>query len=69
MTNEYISLDELSVRLRLPRRFLRQEVNAGRIPYLRVGGRLRFEAAAVGEALRRQAEARAPGVQLGALHG
>jgi excisionase family DNA binding protein len=58
MTNEYISLEVLSKRLRLPPRFLRKEAEAGRIPCLKVGGRLRFEEAAVAEALRRQAERR-----------
>jgi len=60
MSYEYVSLDVLSKRLRLPRRFLREQVEAGTIPYLRIGGRLRFEEAAVAEALRRQAEAKAP---------
>jgi len=58
MSYEYLSLDVLSKRLRLPRRFLREEASAGRIPCLKVGGRLRFEEAAVAEALRRQAERR-----------
>jgi excisionase family DNA binding protein len=52
-----LTLLELARRLRLPRLWLRDEALAGRIPYLRVGRRLRFDAQAVEETLRRRAAA------------
>lgn len=51
----YHSLDSLAVTLALPRRFLREQVDAGTIPCLRIGGRLRFDEGAVREALRKLA--------------
>jgi excisionase family DNA binding protein len=64
MSDEYISLDVLAGRLKLPRRFLREQARRGLIPFLRVGGRLRFEEIAVREALRRQTET-AASVEIG----
>ena len=39
----FITLDELATRLNLPRCYLRDLVERGEIPYLNVGGRLRFD--------------------------
>ena len=58
-THEFLPLDELATRLRLPRSYLREQAKHGAIPHLCVGGRLRFEEAAVRDALRQQA-ARSP---------
>ena len=55
MNTRYVSLDVLATRLGLPRTFLRDQVRQRRIPYLRVGGRLRFDESAVHEALQKQA--------------
>jgi len=49
--DEYISLEKVSRRLRLPQRYIRQETEAGKIPHLIVGGRLRYQEKAVREAL------------------
>jgi excisionase family DNA binding protein len=57
-TATYISLDALAAALALPRRFLRQEVERGAIPCLRIGGWLRFEEAEVRKALRKAARMR-----------
>jgi excisionase family DNA binding protein len=54
----YHSLDSLAVTLGLPRRFLREQVQEGQIPYLKIGGRLRFDEGAVREALRELAARR-----------
>ena len=54
-TREYVSLDELATRLRLPRSYLREQAKRGAIPHLCIGGRLRFEQTAVCDALRQQA--------------
>jgi len=54
-THEFLSLDELATRLRLPRSYIREQAKRGGIPHLCVGGRLRFEEAAVRDALRQQA--------------
>lgn len=51
-TIAYHSLDSLAVTLGLPRRFLREQVQEGRIPYLKIGDRLRFDEGAVREAMR-----------------
>lgn len=58
----YLSLDALAVRLGLSRPFLREQVKRGTIPYLRVGGRLRFEEMAVRETLRQIAASPQKGV-------
>lgn len=55
MDRRFITLHALATRLGLPRRFLREQARRGVIPYLLVGGRMRFEESAVCEALRRQA--------------
>ena len=54
MERRFITLSRLAARLGLPQRFLREQARRGLIPYLLVGGRMRFEEAAVCEALRRQ---------------
>jgi hypothetical protein len=50
-----LPLNRLAARLRLPSKWLRAEAEAGRIPCLRVGRRLLFNADAVGRALAEQA--------------
>ncbi len=40
--NGYITLDSLVTRLNLPKKFLKDLVKEGDIPYLEVNGRLRF---------------------------
>jgi excisionase family DNA binding protein len=50
-----LSLFQLAERTRLPQRWLRQEALEGRLPCLRVGRMLRFNLAAVEEALARRA--------------
>jgi excisionase family DNA binding protein len=50
-----LTLCELADHLRLPRTWLRAEADAGRIPCLRAGRRLRFDPAAVELALLRRA--------------
>jgi hypothetical protein len=52
-----LSLFQLAERTRLPQRWLRQEALGGRLPCLRVGRMLRFNLAAVEEALARRAAA------------
>ena len=47
----YMSLDALAAQLSLPRPYLRELAWLGRIPCLRVNGRLRFDLAAVRAAL------------------
>lgn len=54
MDRRFITLSRLAARLGLPRRFLREQARRGLIPYLLVGGRMRFEEPAVCDALRRQ---------------
>jgi len=51
MDTEYISLDVLATRLKLPRRFLRERIRDGLIPHLNVNGRLRFDEGAARDAL------------------
>ena len=53
---DYLSLDALAARLKLPRPYLREQVEARHIPALRIGRVLRFDEAAVRDALRRLAE-------------
>jgi excisionase family DNA binding protein len=65
-THEYVSLDELATRLRLPRSYLREHPKRGAIPHLRIGGRLRFEETAVRGALRQQAARPPSGAEVGA---
>lgn len=48
MDRRFITLYALATRLGLPRRFLREQAR-GVIPYLLVGGRMRFEESAVCE--------------------
>lgn len=49
--NSVISLSELAEQLRLPKTWLRSQADAGRIPYLRIGRRYRFNLAAVNKIL------------------
>jgi hypothetical protein len=46
-----VSLNRLAAELRLPRNWLKQEAQAGRLPSLRVGRRLLFNVAAVEQVL------------------
>lgn len=55
---QLLTLAELATYLRLPRLWLRDEAIAGRIPSLRIGRRLRFDASAVEAALLRRASNR-----------
>lgn len=56
--NTYISLDVLAIRLGLPLSFLREQVQRGTIPFLRINRWLRFDEAAVRVALLRLQEAK-----------
>ena len=51
------NLHGLAIELRLPARYLRLEADAGRIPCLRIGSKLRFNADAVRQALAKRAAA------------
>jgi len=57
MSNSFLSLDALSVTLGLPRTYLRAEAKAERIPCLRIGRRLLFDADAVRKTLAARAAA------------
>ena len=46
-----VSLNRLAAELRLPRNWLKQEAQAGRLPCLRVGRRLLFNRVAVEQVL------------------
>ena len=50
-TQEYISLEVLAAKLRLPLKYLRKLAKTNKIPSLNVNGRLRFNPDAVQEAL------------------
>jgi len=50
-TRNFIPLDVLALKLALPGKWLRQEVDAGRIPYLQVGRRRLFDLETVRAAL------------------
>jgi len=50
-TKEYISLEILAAKLRLPQSYLRNLVENSQIPALKVNGRLRFNFEAVEKAL------------------
>jgi excisionase family DNA binding protein len=52
----YFSQEALAIRLGLPLRFIRQMADQNKIPYLVVGGRRRFNPAAVKAALDQMAE-------------
>jgi len=52
-----MTLPRLAFVLRLPRKWLRQEAVAGRLPYLRVGKKLLFNLKAVQESLAERAAA------------
>lgn len=49
--NEYISLELISARLNLPEKYLKELIEEGKIPYLAVGKRKRFQEQAVRAAL------------------
>jgi hypothetical protein len=49
--NRLLNLGQLALALRLPRNWLEAEAEAGRIPCLQIGCRLRFNIGAVEEAL------------------
>lgn len=52
---KYISLEVLAIKLNLPQAYIRQLIAKGKIPHLNVNGRLRFNPAAVQQALDRLA--------------
>lgn len=52
MTNEFISLETLAIRLGLSKAFLAELANQSKIPFLTAGGRRRFNEDDVAEALR-----------------
>ncbi len=54
-SQQIVSLEELSRRLKLSKAFIRREAKAGRIPWIRAGRRRVFNAAAVEAAIARQA--------------
>jgi len=58
MGTAILSLEALAIRLALPKTYLRKLAAEGAIPSLDVSGRLRFDAAAVIEALRAIAKRR-----------
>lgn len=49
--NEYMTLDRISTRLNLSKKFLQQQIKAGKIPHLVVKDKLRFREDAVRKAL------------------
>lgn len=51
--NGYISLEKVAREVNLPQRYIRKETEAGKIPHLVVGGRLRYQLKAVRAALER----------------
>tara|TARA_R110002111_G_scaffold28130_1_gene60266 strand:- start:361 stop:567 length:207 start_codon:yes stop_codon:yes gene_type:complete len=55
-SNEIVNLDDLARILQLSKRWLRGEVKARRIPYLKAGHRLLFNADAVRRCLAARAE-------------
>jgi len=52
----YYSLEGVAAKLHLPQKFIRTLAEEGKIPHLIVGGRMRFNPAAVQAALDRLAE-------------
>ncbi len=50
-TREYISLEILSAKTKLPQKYLKELAVEKRIPYLNVNGRLKFNPGAVQQAL------------------
>jgi len=54
-TSQLLSLPALAEALKLPKKWLRAEANAGRLPHLRIGSRYRFNRAAVEAAILRRA--------------
>lgn len=52
----FLSLEELAIHLNLPQSYLRQLAADGKIPFLRPGGRRRFDSEAVRAALCRLAD-------------
>jgi excisionase family DNA binding protein len=50
-TTSYLSLDALAVTLGLPRKYLREQASAGKIPSLKIGRRVFFDAGEVRKAL------------------
>ena len=56
-TRDLLSLHQLALRLRLPREWLREEADAGRLPCLKVGPRYLFSLRAVEDALAARAGA------------
>ncbi len=54
--NQYISLEKVAAQVKLPQKFIREQAEAGMIPHLVVGGRLRFHLETVQVALDRLAK-------------
>ena len=55
MEARYYNLESVAAKLNLPQRFIKEQADQKRIPFLKVGGRLRFNPAAVQNALDRLA--------------
>lgn len=55
MLYDYLSLDSLALQLALPKTYMKRLVDAGKIPYLTVSGRKRFQEKSVRQALERMA--------------
>jgi hypothetical protein len=51
--SKFETLEGLAAEFHLPQRYLRDLANQGKIPFLNVGGRLRFNPRAVADALDR----------------
>lgn len=49
--NEYMTLDRISTRLNLSKKFLQEQIKVGKIPHLVIKDKLRFREEAVREAL------------------
>jgi len=60
LDNEYVTLALLATSLRLPQKYLEGLAEQGRIPALRVAGRLRFKEQDVQNALRALAKPKTP---------
>lgn len=60
---EFISLSRLSSRLGLPEAYLKNLAASGSIPSLNINGRLRFNPAAVQQAINKIADQRSGGQQ------
>ena len=64
-SHELLDLDRLARRLRIAKRWLKAETQAGRIPYLQAGQRKLYNPAAVRAALAQQAAQASHGAEGG----